>query len=81
MDTRFAIHPDNINSLSNVVDKDKPNMSSEIEGLAVETGLPKFKAANHLPYTARITGLNRKIKAYTAKQYILKYLQGLMIMK
>ena len=62
MGTRFATHQDNINNLISVVDEDKPNMPPEIEGLAVETAMPKFKDANHLRFTTRITGLKRKIK-------------------
>lgn len=61
MGARLVIHQDNINNLISIVDEDKPNMPPENEGLAVEIGMPKFKAASH--YTARITGLNRKIKA------------------
>ncbi len=68
MNARFAIHPDNTNSLISIIDEDKPNMPPEIEGLAVETGMPKFKLANHLRYNARITGLNRKIKALPRKK-------------
>ncbi len=84
MNGHVAIHQDNTNSLIRVVDEDNPNMLHKIEGPAVETGMQKIKAAKHLRYTGKITGLNRRfealhrIKAYKVQSDMKRDINGIL---